>query len=65
MTAIQRAIRLVVEAYVAAIRTLDANERDVLRDVIAARLAHDYVEAIGALDRSPGQAGGTAGSSGR
>ena len=53
MTPIQRAIGLVLGSYAAAARTLTAAERDVLRDVIACRLAADWLEeqdAFGADD---------------
>jgi len=49
-TAIQSAVQLVLAAYTAASRTLTAAEREVLRDVIACRLARDWLEEIGVLD---------------
>jgi hypothetical protein len=48
-TPIQHATTLVLGAYAAACRTLTPAERDVLRDIIAARLAADYLEARGEL----------------
>ena len=49
-TRIQRAVSLVLGSYAAACRVLPPAERDVLRDVIAARLARDYLETLGVLD---------------
>jgi hypothetical protein len=48
-TPIQRAIVSVLTAYQEATLILDANERGVLRDVIAARLARDYLTERGDL----------------
>jgi hypothetical protein len=49
-TPIQSAIVMVIGAYAAAFNRLTAAERDVLRDVIAARLARDYLAERGELD---------------
>jgi hypothetical protein len=50
VTPIQQAIPLVLGAYRAALRTLQTpDERETLRDVIAAALARDYLADIGAL----------------
>lgn len=49
-TPLQQAIQLVLGAYQASARRLTAPERDVLRDVIAARLAHDYLTEQGVFD---------------
>jgi hypothetical protein len=51
-TPIQHATALVLGAYQAALRTLTAAERDVLRDVIACRLAADWLEEIGELSEA-------------
>jgi hypothetical protein len=48
-TPIQHATALVIGAYLAACRLLTADEREALRDIIAAQLAHDYLAAIGEL----------------
>ena len=44
------AIAFVLGAYTAAYKTLGVEEQPVLRDVPAARLARDYLEALGVLD---------------
>jgi hypothetical protein len=49
-TPIQRAVALTLGAYAAACRLLTADERETLRDIVAARLARDYLEARGGLD---------------
>jgi len=49
-TPIQHASALVLGAYQAACLTLTPAERDVLRDIVAARLAKDYLESLGVLD---------------
>lgn len=49
-TPIQHATALVLGAYAAALRTLTPSEADVLRDIIAARLAHDYLAEEGFLN---------------
>lgn len=49
-TPIQWAIVTVLDTYAAACGLLTAAERDVLRDVIAARLARDYLVDIGYLE---------------
>ncbi len=49
MTPLQRALGLVVGAYVAATRALDARERDLLRDILCARIAADYLREQGHL----------------
>jgi hypothetical protein len=49
-TPIQRAIQLVLGIYTVAARSLTPAERDVLRDVIACRLAADWLEESGVLD---------------
>lgn len=51
MTPLQKATALVLGAYQAACRTLDAREREALRDIIAARLAKDYLEALEIAER--------------
>jgi hypothetical protein len=48
-TPIQDGIRLVLAAYTAACGRLTLAERDVLRDVIAARLARDWLAERGEL----------------
>ena len=50
LTPIQVAIRLVLGAYQDQLEFLTAAEQDVLRDVIACRLARDYLADVGALD---------------
>jgi hypothetical protein len=50
VTPIQHAIALVLGAYAAACGNLTQAERDVLRDVIAARLARDYLAERGDLE---------------
>lgn len=52
LTPIQVAIRIVLGAYTDQLPFLTAAERDVLRDVIAARLARDYLADLGELARS-------------
>ena len=49
-TPLQRAIVSVIGAYQAVCTELTAAEADVLRDVIACRLARDYAVALGELD---------------
>jgi hypothetical protein len=49
-TPLQRAIALVIGSYRAASRMLTPAERDVLRDVLAARLCADYLEELGVFD---------------
>ena len=49
-TPLQWAIRLVLDHYAAALGLLTPAERDVLRDVIACRLARDYLADTGKLD---------------
>jgi hypothetical protein len=48
-TRLQRAIELTIGAYRASARMLSPAERDVLRDVLAARLAADYLTELGVL----------------
>ena len=50
MTAIQTAIEITLGSYRAACRLLDAEERAVLRSVLASALARDAAEAIRYLD---------------
>jgi hypothetical protein len=54
-TPIQQAITLVIGSYQAACAKLTQAERDVLRDVIAARLAHDYLADVGKLTELPAE----------
>ena len=49
-TPIQVAIEIVLRAYQEQLEFLTAAERDVLRDVIACRLAKDYLVDAGKLD---------------
>lgn len=48
-TPLQRALGLMLGAYAAAIRRLDVDEREVLRSVLAARLARDWLVEQGEL----------------
>lgn len=49
-TPIQEAILYVLDMYAYVCRGLTPAERDVLRDVIACRLARDYIADAGKLD---------------
>jgi hypothetical protein len=49
-TPLARAVEIVIGSYRAACQTLTAAERDVLRDIIATRLAADWLEQLGVLD---------------
>jgi hypothetical protein len=49
-TPLQQAIALTLGSYAAACQLLRADEREVLRDIVAARLARDYLEALGVLE---------------
>jgi hypothetical protein len=49
LTPLQKATRHVLAVYTAACRTLNAAERDVLRDILAARLAADYLAEQGGI----------------
>jgi len=48
-TALQRAVAITLGGYAAACQMLTADEREVLRDIVAARLAKNYLEGLGAL----------------
>ncbi len=49
-TPVQRAIVTVITAYTDQLEFLTPSEADVLRDVLACRLARDYAVALGELD---------------
>jgi hypothetical protein len=49
-TPLQKATAIVIDSYRAALKTLTAAEAEALRDTLAARLAADYLAALGAFD---------------